>query len=168
MRIALNLRQDLIPCFLVLVLPVLLCAQTRMNPPLPPISKGVAPGDKPAANQLWQEAATFVNRGQYHAAVPYLLSAAQLGDARAESMLGFLYERGQGVTPDNRTAAHWFGLAAIQGQGAAEYALGALYERGEGGLPKDPKKAAELFAASAAHGFDKSLLPHTGAAAPAH
>jgi len=51
-----------------------------------------------------------------------------------------------------------FGLAAAQGHRAAEYALGGIYEEGEGGLPRDKRKATELYLASAKQGFDKAEL----------
>ena len=51
-----------------------------------------------------------------------------------------------------------FGLAAAQGHRAAEYALGGIYEEGEGGLPRDKRKATELYLASARQGFDKAEL----------
>ena len=54
------------------------------------------------------------------------------GEASAQSSLGFMYERGQGVTQDYAEAIKWYKLAAEQGYAYAQNNLGVMYERGQG------------------------------------
>ncbi len=60
---------------------------------------------------------------------------ADQGDAIAESNLGIMYAKGQGVPKDYAEAAKWFRLAADQGD-AAQSNLGAMYANGHG-VPQD-------------------------------
>ena len=130
----------------------------QYNPNYRPGSPQVSVNPHASAEQIWQQAAMLINQNQYRAAMPLLLRAARMGHPRAQAMLGIIYQDGDGVQPDDRAAAYWFGLAAAQGHRAAEYALGAMYEDGEGGLPKDEKKAIQLYVRSANQGFDKAQL----------
>jgi hypothetical protein len=99
---------------------------------------------------LWQRAVALIDRNDYRDAIPLLQQAARMGHAKAQATLGIAYQDGNGVRADDRAAAYWFGLAAAQGHRASEYALGGMYEEGEGGLPRDPRKAGQLYLASAA------------------
>jgi Sel1 repeat-containing protein len=76
----------------------------------------------------------------------------------AQLRLGVRYYNGDGVRIDLRQAAHWFQLAAEQGDRIAQYELGALYLKGEGGLPRDDRRAIELFTRSAAQGLEGANL----------
>jgi hypothetical protein len=120
----------------------------------PPL--GVPPQQQAMAEQLWQQAAALVNGERYRDAMPRLLQAANMGHARAQSMLGIIFQDGDGVKADDRLAAYWFTAAAAQGHRAAQYGLGGMYEEGEGGLPKDLAKATELYIKSANQGYDKA------------
>ena len=61
---------------------------------------------------------------------------AAAGDARAQSVLGLLYYRGQGGVPQDKVeAAGWFRRAADQGDPQAQYNLGLSYARGDTGAP---------------------------------
>ena len=111
-----------------------------------------------SAEELWQRAVTLINRNDFHDAIPLLQQAARMGHTRAQATLGIAYQDGNGVRADDKAAAYWFGLAAAQGHRASQYALGGMYEEGEGGLPRDPRKAGQLYMASARQGFDKAEL----------
>ena len=62
--------------------------------------------------------------------------AAEQGDAGAQFNLGVIYENGEGVARDDKTAAQWYKLAAEQGNADAQYNLGLMYLWGRG-IPKD-------------------------------
>ena len=80
-----------------------------------------------------------------------LLSSAEQGNAKAQTTLGLLYDKGQGVPKDYMEAMKWFRLAAAQDDAAAENNLGLLYENGQG-LPQDYKEAAKWFRLAAEQG----------------
>lgn len=64
---------------------------------------------------------------QYKEAVRWYTRAAEQGLSLAQANLGFLYERGFGVTADLRQAVRWYTRAAAQGHASAQYNLGQLY-----------------------------------------
>lgn len=92
------------------------------------------------------------------ASLPSIRKSAETGSADAQLRLGLRYYNGDGVQIDLRKAAHWFQLAAEQGDRVAEYELGCLYQDGQGGLPRDDRRAIELFTRSAGHGFTAASL----------
>jgi TPR repeat protein len=55
-----------------------------------------------------------------------MLARAERGDAWAQTMLGFMYLRGEQVVADIDQAARWFLRASQQGSFTARYALGTL------------------------------------------
>jgi len=57
---------------------------------------------------------------------------ADRGDARAQTMLGFMYEYGRGVPQDYAEAAYWYACAAERGHATAQYLLGLMYDKGHG------------------------------------
>jgi uncharacterized protein len=65
-----------------------------------------------------------------------LVPLAARGNARAQAMLGFLYETGQGVPQAYDAAAYWYCRAAEQGDTTAQYLLGLAYDKGHG-VPRD-------------------------------
>jgi hypothetical protein len=107
----------------------------------------------PASEQLWQKRNALYMSRNYAGAMPVLVEAARLNDARAQALLGRMYQEGTGVRVDERVAAEYFGKAAAQGHRASQYAIGSMYEYGKGGLPQDYRKAAEFYTASAQQGF---------------
>jgi TPR repeat protein len=78
---------------------------------------------------------------------------ASVGDARAQSLLGLVYEMGAaGVTADPVQALGWFNRAASQGVPWAETWAGDFYYTGSPGVPRDLYKAVELYKSAAEHG----------------
>ena len=69
---------------------------------------------------------------------------AQNGDAKAQSYLGELFEKGINGTPDYKAAAMWYQKAVDQGYTPAMLNLGNLYEQGLG-VAKDAEKAVNLY-----------------------
>ena len=52
---------------------------------------------------------------------------AEQGDARARTLLGWMYYEGKGVPQDYKTAVKWFGRAAEQGDADVQTLLGLMY-----------------------------------------
>jgi TPR repeat protein len=129
--------------------------------PSTPPPLGVPPAQQAEADQLMERAnqlagntsngSVYLNRNR--AAVVILLKAGNMGDKRAQATLGTFFKDGKGVKADDRAAAYWYSAAAAQGSRVAQYLLGEMYEEGEGGLPKDLRKATELYIKSANQGF---------------
>jgi uncharacterized protein len=57
---------------------------------------------------------------------------AEQGDAYVQTLLGGMYERGDGVPQDDKTAVKWYKLAAEQGYVDAQSNLGVMYAFGDG------------------------------------
>lgn len=62
----------------------------------------------------------------YSEAVGWYSKAADQGEAKAQSYLGYLYSQGKGVPRDYAEAARWFRKAAKQGNEYAQQALGSM------------------------------------------
>ena len=58
--------------------------------------------------------------------------AAKHGEARAQYMLGEMYEHGRGVPKGNATAMKWYRMAAERGHAKSQYKLGLMHEKGMG------------------------------------
>ena len=75
---------------------------------------------------------------------------AQAGDPRARTLLGLLYQTGQGVPRNEIESVRWFRRAAEQGECAGQYHLGLLYLQGAG-VPVDIEQAAYWLRRAADH-----------------
>ena len=80
----------------------------------------------------------------------------QVGDARAQTNLGLMYEFGIGVAKDDREATVWFRKAADQGFAEAQNDLGNMYSSGRG-VPQDDKEAVIWFRKAADQWFSEAL-----------
>lgn len=69
-------------------------------------------------------------------AVAFLRKAADQGDPVAQTNLGFLCYKGDGVPQDFAEAHKWLSRAAERGNATAQYNLGILYLNGHG-VPQD-------------------------------
>lgn len=78
------------------------------------------------------EADRAVAAGRPEEAVRVLTVAAEAGDARAQTRLGWSYEAGRGVARDLAQASTWFSKAAEAGEGEAMYALAVMHATGTG------------------------------------
>ena len=83
-------------------------------------------------------------------------SAAEQGVASAQSNLGMLYDKGQGVAQDFTEAARWYRRAAEQGFPEAQRNLGSMYEHGSG-LPADALLAYAWYGVASAAGGEIAL-----------
>ena len=73
-------------------------------------------------------------------AVEWYRQAAEQGNAEAQSLLGVMYNLGQGVPQDYNQAVKWHLKAAEQGDTVARLNLGVIYDKGLG-VPQDYAQA---------------------------
>ena len=99
-----------------------------------------------------QAGAEAFERGDYSTALRELRPLAEHGDSLAQSMLGWMYEWGEGVPKDYMQARLWYEKAAAQGFAPAQTNLGALYNNGRG-VPQDYEQARLWYEKAAAQGF---------------
>ena len=84
----------------------------------------------------FDEGVAALRNHDYATAIKIFKTLAEQGDADAQSNLGVLYYKGQGVPKDYKEAARWFRKTAEQGQADAQFNLGLMYYKGQG-VPKD-------------------------------
>jgi uncharacterized protein len=88
------------------------------------------------ARETADDAYAAYKEGRYATALRLARPLAAEGNARAQSLLGLLYDRGLGGVPqDKAEALKWFHSAADLGDGQAQYNLGLSYAKGEAGEP---------------------------------
>lgn len=76
-------------------------------------------------------------RRNYLEAAKWFRMAAEQGTAEGQAAMGWLYEKGHGVTPDLLEASRWYRRAATQGMVEAQYNLALLYHHGRGVTQND-------------------------------
>jgi uncharacterized protein len=72
------------------------------------------------------------SKGDYATAMSLWRPLADQGNAAAQTNLGWMYQKGQGVPQDNAQAVVWYRKAAEQGDANAQYSLGFMYALGLG------------------------------------
>jgi TPR repeat protein len=96
------------------------------------------------------------DKPNYPRAVAQFQSAAGLGHAQAQGMLGQCYLKGRGVKRDPRKAADWLTRAALQDDKIAQFNLGTLYTAGEG-IAHNPTVAYRWYLKAAAQGHTAAM-----------
>jgi TPR repeat protein len=76
-------------------------------------------------------------------------SEAATGNTSSQLLLGLMYDRGFGVSPDAPTAVKWYTQAADAGHRVAAYRVGVLRRDGAPGVPRDEAAAFRWFERSA-------------------
>ncbi len=104
-------------------------------------------------------------------AAQYFEKAGQLGNARAQAILGNIFAMGLEGKPDYDQAVKWYRMAADQGQADGEFGLGVRYAFGES-VPQDLQEARRLFIAAADQGqlsaqYDLGTIFEEGNGVPA-
>jgi len=99
------------------------------------------------------------DRASYATALKVWLPLAKSGDTEAIVNVGEIHEKGLGLSPDYKAAAHWYSLAAEKGNSRAQINLGHLYEKGLG-VERDPDKA--LYWYRLASGIKDNLVLDPG------
>lgn len=95
------------------------------------------------------------DRASYATALQMWLPAAEAGDARAQTYVGEIFEKGLAGTADYQAAAIWYRKAAEAGDARAQINLGNLYEKGLG-VEQDHEKALQWYRRSA--GLDEAVV----------
>jgi len=96
------------------------------------------------AEEAWIKGDDFAAGGKYADALLWYKAAAQKGNMRAASEIGFLYQHGLGVPVDDAMAVHWYSMAANARDVTAMHRLAFLLLRGWG-APKDTRRSIELL-----------------------
>ena len=97
-----------------------------------------------------RQASAAYSRGDYIRAADALSYLAQSGNARAQGLLGFMYENGFGVPQAYDAAADLYQRAAIQGDPFAQSRLGLIYDKGHG-VPQNAILSYKWLDLAAAH-----------------
>lgn len=105
---------------------------------------------RPACADSLGQATSAYSRGDYVRAVSALSPLAERGNARAQALLGFLYENGFGVPQAYDAAADLYQRAAMQGDPFGQCRLGLIYDKGHG-VPQDVILSYKWLDLAAAH-----------------
>ena len=68
---------------------------------------------------------------EYATVLTVCLPLAKQGDAKAQNLIGVMYDNGHGVTKDDKAAVKWYGLSADQGDANVQGNLGLMYANGQ-------------------------------------
>ena len=88
---------------------------------------------------------------------------ANVGDARAQTILGIMYTYGEGVQVDDEQAFYWYKKAAIQDYPPAQFNVGIMLLEGSG-TPKDKSQAQYWLEQAAVSGFERASMVLAGLA----
>ena len=105
----------------------------------------------PASSAEWNKGYAAYKSGDYATALREWTPLAKQGNAGIQSLVGSMYNEGQGVPQDYKTAVKWWKLAAEQGYAGAQYNLGLMYDKGDG-VPQDYKTALKWYRLAAEQG----------------
>jgi uncharacterized protein len=95
----------------------------------------LVPTDRAAADPLARANAAYAH-GDYVRVVNLLTPLAFRGDARAQALLGFMFENGYGAPQVYVTASDLYLQAATRGNPFGQAMLGLMYDKGHG-VPQD-------------------------------
>src|SRR5882672_8734420 len=73
-----------------------------------------------AAAGPWEDGMAAYNRGDYLPAIHLFRPLAAQGNAKAQSVIGVMYRKGEGVAKSPMRAFMWFSLAARRGDARAK------------------------------------------------
>jgi TPR repeat protein len=115
---------------------------------------------------LYKRAEIAINAGDSATFLQLMRTLSTQGQAIAQTNLGLIYEKSQGVAQDPVEAARWYKLAAVQGHAKAQYLLGLKYVIGHG-VAKDYAQAIKWLGLAAAQGkpdaqYQLGTMHHNG------
>ncbi len=126
----------------------LLCSRAARKPcrwrVVPGILLCMAIFSSPAAADRLRNGTRAFAAHDYVAAARIFTELAPLGDARAQTYLGYMFANGKGVPQNFMVAAGWYRCASQQGFPTAQYLLGLMYDKGQG-VPQDYTVAYALL-----------------------
>jgi uncharacterized protein len=103
------------------------------------------------AHAGFDEGFTAYSAGDYTSALGEFRPLAEQGVAAAQTILGDMYQHGQGVEQDNKEAVKWYLMAAEQGFVYGQTRLADMYSNGLG-VPRYDKGAVKWFLMAAGQG----------------
>ncbi len=119
---------------------------TNGNTPAPVVN------DEPkTAEDYYVKGDEYYQRGDYTQALPFIKKAADLGLAKAQNRIGYMYRNGYGVTQDYYEAVKWYRKAAEQGDALGQSNLGYMYEKGYS-VRQDYSEAVKWYRKAAEQG----------------
>jgi TPR repeat protein len=71
----------------------------------------------------WEDGMSAYNRGDYVPAIRLFRPLAEQGNPKAQSVIGVMYRKGEGVARSSKRAFMWFSLAAARGDARAKAEL---------------------------------------------
>jgi TPR repeat protein len=98
----------------------------------------------------WEDGMAAYNRGDYVPAIKVFRAMAAQGDAKAQSLLGAMYRRGQGVAHSPVHAFLWLSRAASRGDSRAKT---ELHEVTQTMTPEQLSQARDLSQACEASNY---------------
>jgi TPR repeat protein len=99
--------------------------------------------DTPAALAgPWEDGMAAYNRGDYVPAMRLFRPLAEAGNPKAQSVIGAMYRKGEGVAKSSVRALMWFGLAAKRGDARAK---ADLREVSQAMTPAEISQAQEMM-----------------------
>lgn len=98
----------------------------------------------------WEDGMAAYNRGDYVPAMRVFRAMAEQGNAKAQSVLGAMYRRGQGVSRSPVRAFLWFSRAAASGDTKAK---AELREVSQTMTPEELSQAREMAQACEASDY---------------
>ena len=104
------------------------------------------------ASADFETAEAAERRGDHFEAYQTCRNEANAGDAECQNLVGYLFQEGLGVSPDETEAVRWYQMAARQGDPIGEYFLAASLAEGTG-IVKDRARAIELSRHAANRGY---------------
>jgi len=113
-------------------------------------------GSKPAVEGADAAYAAYENEKD-RTALRIARPLAEQGDARAQTVLGLVYQRGRAVARDDPRALQWLRRAAVQGDGVAQFHLGIMYDEGRS-VPQSSSEAVRWYRLAADQGDARAMF----------
>lgn len=110
------------------------------------------PGDPVKFDEYYSMARMAFLFGYYDTALQYWQPMANLGYAKAQASIGWMYHAGKGFKQNYTRAFEWYMKAAKQNHAIAQNNVGVLYEKGWG-VEQDQTKAVKWYRESAEWGY---------------
>jgi TPR repeat protein len=105
-----------------------------------------------SAGAGFDEGVAAYKHGDYATTLREFRPLAEQGDAKAQGLLGFMYDNGHGVVQDYAEAVKWYRKAAEQGNADAQSNLGNRYANGQG-VVQDHAAAVKWYRKAAHQGY---------------
>lgn len=106
---------------------------------------------------LYKEAYTAYDNGDYKKAKKLFEDFAAKGEAEAQNNLGVMYALGKGVPQDYKKSIEWYKKSASQGYSEAQFTLGSMYDLGQG-VPQNFDMATAWYRKAAETGNAEAQL----------